>query len=77
MYLEGREAPKSADKAWPWFTLASQYGAPEAAAKISQAESKMTAAELEEARRQFPAFLQELKQIAATVSNQAGRPGNP
>jgi TPR repeat protein len=77
MYLTGKDAPRDAAKAWPWFNLASQYGATEAASNVSQAESKMTAAELVEARRQFPAFLQELQKIAATASIQAGRPGNP
>jgi TPR repeat protein len=77
MYLTGKDAPQSAAKAWPWFTLASQYGASDAAAKISQAEAGMTAKELEQDKQQFPAFLEELKKVARAASSEAGRPEIP
>ncbi len=77
MYLIGKDAPQSAAKAWPWFTLASRYGASDAAAKISQAEAGMTAKELEQDKQQFPAFLQELQKVARAASFEAGRPEIP
>jgi TPR repeat protein len=77
MYLTGRDAPRNAAKAWPWFKLAAQYGAPEAAAKISQAEAGMTTVELEQDQQQFPAFLDELKKVAAAASRNAAQPENP
>ena len=77
MYLTGKDAPRNAAKAWPWFKLAAQYGAPEAAAKISQAEAGMTTVELEQDQQQFPAFLDELKKVAAAASRNAAPPENP
>jgi uncharacterized protein len=77
MCLTGREAPRNPAEAWMWFTLASQYGRTDAAASISQAASRMTAAELEEDWRQFPAFFQELQKVATAASIKAGNPRTP
>jgi TPR repeat protein len=77
MYLTGKDAPHDDAKAWPWFKLAAQYGASDAAAKISQAEAGMTPAELHQAQQQFPAFLDELKKVAAAASRTPGQSENP
>ena len=77
MYLTGKDAPHDAARAWPWFSLASQYGAPDASTKLSEAESKMTAVELERAKKDFPAFLQELQKIAAFVATESAQKGIP
>jgi TPR repeat protein len=63
-YLTGRGVPKSASKAWLWFSLASENGVSDAAPKILEAETHMTAAGLTEARQQLPDKVKDLSSAA-------------
>jgi TolB-like protein len=67
MYLAGRDAPMSAAKAWPWFTLAAQRDDAGASAKIAGIESKMTRDELNDARKTLPDLVQELTAVGSVI----------
>lgn len=66
-YLSGRGVPQSASRAWLWFSLAAQSGAPGASNKISAAEAHMTEGELAQARQQLPEMVQDFNSVAAML----------
>jgi TPR repeat protein len=69
MYLTGQDAPQEAAKAWLWLTIAAQNGSTAAQAKISDAESAMTADELKKVRQELPALTKELAEVASVLRN--------
>ncbi len=64
IYLEGQGVAPSPAKAWPFFTLAAQNGDSRAGEKIATIEASLTKEQLDEAKRNLPVLVQELRAIA-------------
>lgn len=65
LYLTGENVPNDPTRAWVWFTIASQNGAQEAAAKISQAASHLNTIELAKAQKMLPILTAELQRASS------------
>jgi TPR repeat protein len=66
-YDSGKNAPNNPGLAWCWLTLAAQKGAPQASARISDLESRMSSRELASARLNLQVLTHQLDEIAQAI----------
>ena len=62
-FVAGREVPARPARAWAWFQLAAQRGAGQGATQCRTLETKLTPAELAEARRQYDQLVKDLQAV--------------
>jgi TPR repeat protein len=63
----GLNTPKSLTRAWLWYKLAAQQGAPAAASAVSSCERAMAPKEAERAQAELSTFLRKFRAIAQQV----------
>ncbi len=65
-YLAGRDSPSDPVKAWAWFKVAAEKGAPEASARILAAEARLSSEQQTEANEALVELKADLQKLAAT-----------
>lgn len=66
-YVTGEDAPKSATKAWLWFSLAAANGVPGAEPKIFVAEKSMAETDLKEVKQLLPGWVKDFNSVTAML----------